>query len=102
MPTLPHDFTDLNLAPVALAIDQRIEDLGRLTSDELAFEVALQGDQPDWNAEFRSAGLLDAVGRYVNSDDWELSMDPRGVRLTHKQHTLVLGIPDTFRSYVSG
>ncbi len=56
MPTLPHDLTDLNLAPIALAIDQRIEELGRLDAKDLAYEIALKSDQPDWTAEFRSGG----------------------------------------------
>ena len=102
MATLPHDVTDLSLAPVALAIDARIEELSRLNAADLAFQIALEGDEPAWTAEFRAAGLLDTMRRFIDVHDWELSMDTRGVRLTHKQHTLVLGLPDTLRAYLSG
>ncbi len=38
----------------------------------------------------------------VDTYEWELSIDPRGIRLTHNQNALVLGIPDSFRAYLSG
>ena len=41
MATRPHDVTDLYLAPVALAVDARIEELGQLDKDELVYEVAV-------------------------------------------------------------
>jgi len=36
MATRPHDITDLYLAPVALAVDACIEELGNLDKDRLA------------------------------------------------------------------
>ena len=54
----PHDVADVLLAPVALAFDTRLEELGRLTPAELEFEVALEGDKPQRTREFREDGLL--------------------------------------------
>jgi hypothetical protein len=102
MAAIPHDIADLYLAPVLLGIDARIEEYSRLDADELAFQIALEGDRADWTLEFREAGLLQAVSRFVETHDWELSMDSRGIRLTHGEHTVVLGIPDTFEAYLSG
>ena len=42
MASRPHDITDLYLAPVALKVDARIEELGHLDKDRLAYEVALE------------------------------------------------------------
>src|SRR5665213_3030538 len=101
MAAVPHDVTDLYLAPVLLGVDARIEEYSRLTADELSYQIALEGDVADWTRELREAGLLRAVSRFVDTHDWELSMDKRGIRLTHGEHTLVLGIPHTFEAYLS-
>jgi hypothetical protein len=102
MTVLPRDVADLYLAPVILAVDACIEELGRLGPDELAFEIALEGDHPEWTSGLREAGLLQAIEHRVQTHDWELSVDRRGIRLTHGQHTLVLGVPDTVTDYCSG
>ena len=74
----PHDVTDLYLAPVVLAVDARIEQLGQLDKD----------------------GLLRTVTHLVDCHGWESSWDPRGLRLTHDAHTFVLGIPAVFHEYL--
>jgi hypothetical protein len=102
MTVLPRDFTDLYLAPVILAVDARIEELGRLGPEALAFQVAVEGDHPEWSAGLRAAGLLQAVQHLIETHDWELSVDPRGIRMTHDGHTVVLGIPESFVAYLSG
>jgi hypothetical protein len=102
MAVLPRDVTDLYLAPAVLAVDARIEELSELGPDELAFQIGLEGDHPDWTAGLREAGLLQAIEHFVETHDWELSLDRRGIRMTHEDRTLVLGIPDTFATYLSG
>jgi hypothetical protein len=92
----------VNLAPVALAVDARIEELGQFKPDELAFQIALHSDIADWTLELREAGLLAAIGRSIALHEWELSIDARGVRLTHRQNTLVIGVSDTVRAYLAG
>ena len=100
MATRPHDITDLYLAPVVLALDARIEELGRLDRDRLAYEVTLESDSPDFTRSMREDGLIRTVTHLVDSHDWEFSWDPRGLRLTHDAHTFVLGIPAVFVEYL--
>jgi hypothetical protein len=100
MATRPHDATDLFLAPVTLAVDARIEELGRLDKDGLAYEVALESDSPDYTRRIREEALIRTVTHVIECHGWELSWDPRGLRLTHDAHTLVLGVPPVFLEYL--
>jgi len=96
----PHDVTDLYLAPVVLAVDARIEKLGQLGKDGLAYEVALDSDSPDFTRRIREDGLIRTVTHLIDCHGWEFSWDPRGLRLTHDAHTFVLGIPAVFLEYL--
>lgn len=100
MTTLPHDLTDLYLAPVVLAVDARIADLGTLDAKDLAFQVALESDSPDFTRQMREDALIRTIIHLVDTHDWEFGWDPRGLRLVHDDHTFVLGIPATFREYL--
>ena len=100
MATRPHDVTDLYLAPVVLAVDSRIEELGRLDKAGLAYEVALESDSPDFTRQMREEALIRAVTHLIDAHHWEFSWDPRGLRLTHDGHTFVLGIPAVFLEYL--
>jgi hypothetical protein len=100
MATRPHDVADLYLAPVALAVDARISELGRLDKDRLTFEVALESDTPDFTRQMREGGLIRTITHMIETHDWEFSWDPRGLRLTHEEHTFVLGIPAVFVAYL--
>jgi hypothetical protein len=100
MATRPHDATDLYLAPVALAVDTRIEELGHLDKDGLAYEVALESDSPDYTRRIREEALIRTVTHMIECRGWQLSWDPRGLRLTHDAHTLVLGVPAVFLEYL--
>jgi hypothetical protein len=98
----PHDVTDLYLAPVLLAVDARIEKLGKLDKDDLAYEVALESDIPDITRRMREEGLIATITHLTETHHWEFSWDPRGLRMTHGQHSFVLGIPTVFRDYLEG
>lgn len=102
MSLLPHDTSDLFLAPVALALDQRIDELGRLGPMALSDEIALESDLADWTRNLREAALLRTVGHLIETHHWVLSWDPRGLRLSHKERHVVLGLPDSFRAFLSG
>ena len=102
MATRPHDLTDLYLAPVVLTVDARIEELGRLDRDRLAYEIALESDLADFTRSMREEALIRAVTHLIDSHDWEFSWDPRGLRLTHDAHTFVLGIPAVFLEFLDG
>jgi hypothetical protein len=98
----PHDVTDLYLAPVLLAVDARIEELGKLDKDGLAYEVALESDMPDVTRTMREEALIRAITHLVDTHHWEFGWDPRGLRLTHDAHTFALGVPAIFIEYLEG
>jgi hypothetical protein len=100
MATRPHDLPDLYLAPVALAVDARIEELGRLDKDGLAYEVALESDEPDFTRGMREEALIRTVTHLFDCHGWKFSWDPRGLRLTHDAHTFVLGLPAVFGEFL--
>jgi len=100
MATRPHDLTDLYLAPVVLAADARIEELGHLDRDGLAYEVALESDSPGFTRRMREEALIRTVTHLIDRHDWEFTWDPRGLRLTHDAHTFVLGVPAVFLEYL--
>ena len=100
MSNRPHDVTDLYLAPVLLALDARIEELGKLDKDGLAYEVALESDSPDFTRQMREEALIRTITHLTEAHHWEFSWDPRGLRLTHDAHTFVLGIPEVFHDYL--
>jgi hypothetical protein len=96
----PHDVTDLYLAPVLLAVDARIEELGKLDKGGLAYEVALESDLPGVTRQMREEALIRAITHMTETHHWAFSWDPRGLRLTHDAHTFVLGIPAVLLDYL--
>jgi len=100
MATRPHDVTDLYLSPVVLAVDARIEELGQLSKDQLEYEVALESGAPDFTRSMREEALIRTIVHSVDGHGWELSWDPRGLRLSHDAHSLVLGTPAVFAEYL--
>jgi hypothetical protein len=96
----PHDVTDLYLAPVLLAVDARIEELGKLDKDELAYEVALESNSLDVTRHMREEALIRTITHLIDTHHWQFSWDPRGVRMTHDAHTFVLGMPAVFHEYL--
>ena len=100
MAAIPHDITDLRLAPIALAVDAVIEELGRLPVGKLAWRPESHRDVSEITRADRECWLVAQIESRVEVGSWQLSVDDRGLRLTHKEHTLVLGIPAPVRSYV--
>lgn len=96
----PHDVTDLYLAPVLLAVDARIEELGKLDKGGLAYEVALESDLPGVTRQMREEALIRAITHMTETHHWAFSWDPRGLRLTHDAHTFVLGLPAVLLDYL--
>ena len=96
----PHDITDLYLAPVLLAVDARIEELGQLDRDGLAYEVALVSNSADLTRHMREQALVTTITHLLDTHHWEFSWHPRGLRMTHDAHAFVLGIPAVFLDYL--
>jgi hypothetical protein len=99
---VPRDLNDLYLAPVALALDSRIAELGAMSYDELRMAVGSASDEPDWTREIRIEGLLRTVTYLTDTHGWSVDWDVRGVRLSHDKYAIVLGIPPVFREFVAG
>jgi hypothetical protein len=97
----PHDPTDLYLAPVALAVDARLDELAGLTRAELAERVALETNREAHSAEAARHALVDEVTYLIELHGWEVSWDPRGIRLSHDEYSLVLGAPAVFAEFVA-
>ena len=102
MPVLPHDISDLHLAPVLLTLDARIEELSKLSLDEFHRHVALVGNRPDWNRAVREGGVVEAVLHLIDCHDWELLWTDRGIQVSHGGHRVTLGVPAMFADYVAG
>jgi hypothetical protein len=102
MMTIPHDVTDLALAPVVLALDERLEDLGRLDLHGLGQRIALDTNGLDSTRDMREHGLILAVQRQIDLHGWKLTWEPRGFALTHGPHRVVLGASPAMHAYVGG
>jgi hypothetical protein len=99
---LPHDVPDLYLAPVVLSIDAKLDDLATLEPRALARRVAVESNLPDWTREDRERALLESILHFIDSRGWTMTWDPRGLRLRHAQHSLVLGVPANLALYLTG
>ncbi|MDT7547486.1 MAG: hypothetical protein QOE99_3596 [Actinomycetota bacterium] len=102
MTRVPRDINDLHLAPVLLALDDRLTELGLLDETELTMRVGLDSDRPDWTRAMRESSLLLTIERLIDCHGWQLSWAPRGLRVAHEAHSVVLGCPPVFNSYVQG
>jgi hypothetical protein len=102
MATLPRDVSDLYLAPVVLQVDARLDELGRLSVSALSARVALDTNTNARTRDEREAALLAAVEHLVDVHGWTFAWDPRGLRLSHDEHSIVLGVPPTFAAYLAG
>ncbi|WP_460810022.1 hypothetical protein [Nocardioides salsibiostraticola] len=102
MTKAPHDIADLHLAPVLLALDARLEELGRLPLEDLRSRIATESNGSDRGVELRISGVLASVRYLLDCHRWELSWDPRGIRVRNHGRSVVLGIPDVIVEYVAG
>jgi len=102
MITLPRSRNEFVLAPVVLQVSARIEALSKLSLTELATEVALVANTPDWTREFRSEGLLRTICEGIDCHGCELAWDGKDLRLSRHDTKVVLGVPGQFGDYVRG
>ena len=102
MTTHPTDITDLYLAPVALRLDRQLATLAHLNEERIHVWVAVVTDREAATEDERRELTLRALRREVDTHHWDLQYDPRGIRLSHGENALVLGIPEALRSYLGG
>ena len=48
----------------------------------------------------REEAPIRTLTHLTDTHHWEFSWDPRGLRMTHEAHTLVLGIPAVFLDFL--
>ncbi len=80
LPTLPKDLTDLQLGPLVLTVDRRLDELDLLDLRELRLRVAPQTPPPDRCRARRRQALLMMVCHQLDSRGWTMSWNDRGVR----------------------
>ncbi len=100
MTTRPHDVGDLYLAPVVLHLDHRLDELAPLSGDELVYRVALETNRDPRTPAERATAMLEAVTYLIETHGWKVDWCPRGLRVTHDDHELVLGVPPNVRAYL--
>ena len=100
VPNPPRDYADLLLAPVALEIDQRLQDLAGLDRDALHKKVVLETDSEPADRTGRARDVVESVTHVLDLHGWRAAYDGRGLRLTHHRHALVLGLPRNVVEYV--
>ena len=101
---LPHDVVDLQLAPVALAIDKELETLGVWEGTELDDQVLIATNRAKGDLASRRERerlLIEVVTRGLELHGWEVSCDERGVRMRHHDNTIVLGLSDSLRRFIT-
>lgn len=97
----PHDPVDRALAPVALALDERLEELGSLSRDSLDFHIVVEsgGDTP--TREMRARGLLASAVYLIDLRGWNASWSEPGLQMSHGEHRLALGLPQSLHGYLA-
>ncbi len=98
----PHDVTDLRLAPVALLVDARLEELSALDDAQLAEAILFGANQQPHTEPERGEALVAAATHLIDLAGWRAAWDPRGLRLVHHDHTLVLGVSRRLVNWVEG
>ena len=96
----PRDITDLYLSPVVLELDRRLAGLTARTRDQLDIDVALTTDRQPTDAASRAKLMIESLTHLMALHGWEVAWDPRGLKVSHAQHALVLGVPESVRQYV--
>ncbi len=100
MTTRPHDVSDLFLAPVVLELNHRLDEFEGLSHDEIELLVALETNQQPRDHGDRADLVLRSLTHLMDTHNWTVDWAPRGLRVSHDDHHLVLGIPGSLRSYL--
>lgn len=100
VPTTPRDYVDLFLAPVALQIDRRLEELAHQNRDDLHKRVVLETNAEANERTGRAHDVLESATHGLDLHGWTADWVERGIRLSHDQHSLVLGVPRNVTAYV--
>ena len=95
----PSDRTDLFLAPVILELDRRLQVLGEVGERELDRIVGTAANVDTAVLAVREQALLHTVTQAIDLHGGEASWDERGLRVSHGDHSVVLGLPAVIAAY---
>jgi hypothetical protein len=101
---LPHDVTDLQLAPVALALDKELQTLGAWEGKELDEQVLISTNRGAGELTTRTGReklLVQVVTAGLELHGWEVTCDERGLRMTHHDNTIVLGLSESLGRFLT-
>lgn len=101
----PRKVQDLMLAPVAVEIDQRLAKLRDRSSEEIAYELALELDRPTRKGvKLRSRMVADYAVRNVDLHGWRVAVTPDGTRLklSGGSVTIDLGLSAAITAFIAG
>lgn len=87
---------------MTLAVDGRLEELARLTPEELVCEIAVTANSDAKSSVERQRAVVSAATYPLDLHGWNVDLSPRGLRLHHAEHSLVLGLPPNVLEYLEG
>lgn len=102
MVTLPKDRTDLQLAPLILALDRRLDEFELFDLGELEQRVRLDTGKSAIGRTARRAAVLGSLTSGLDMHGWTITWNGRGLRVLHQHHHVTLGVPGTFTAYIDG
>lgn len=98
----PQDVSDLFMSPVTLELDRRLGELEDLDEAEIERRIALTTDREPRDRAGRAALVLLMLTHVLEAHSWEVSWAPRGLRVSHGEHQVVLGLPHSLKVYLDG
>jgi len=94
------------LAPVAVAIDQHLEEFRDLSPDEIVAYLELELDRPEVDASVgeRASRVLAAAIRNANMHDWDAAItdDHCRLRISGGSVTLDIGLSASIHRFIEG
>jgi hypothetical protein len=103
--TLPKEYKDLALAPVAAAIDLNLQRLRERTPEEIYYEVSLELNRPHIadDPNERAECVLAVALRDVEMHGWtaKITDDHAALRLSGGSVSIDLGLSATLLRYVA-
>ena len=106
MPLHPRVPNDLMLAPVAVAVDQHLEEFRDQTPAEILAYLELELDRPEVDSSVaeRTARVLAAATRNANMHDWDavITDDHCRLRITGGSVTLDIGLSASIHHFIEG
>lgn len=99
---VPQNLADLYLAPVALGVDAWLEHNTDVPAAQLQFDVVLVTNIEPSTREDRAKALVEAIKEATDVHGWDISLVRRGIRLSHGEHAVTLGLPENVQRFLDG